>query len=124
MSLVVPSACGNKTLSEGRGEVTHFQLLSGIYLKFPKHTDIQTRIPVISGTYLSAHYTRTGSWGLMLLIYMEVCKNPLTPGILHFFNIMAISSLLFNISSQTTNHYLNSPSPPVAITSSSFSPHC
>lgn len=69
------------------------------------------RIPISSGTYLSAHYTRTGSWGLMLLIYMEVCKNPLTTDIHYFFNIMVISLLLFNISSQTINHDLNVLSP-------------
>jgi hypothetical protein len=39
-NLIVPSAFGNQALSEGIGDISHFQLLSGISLKLPMHTDI------------------------------------------------------------------------------------
>lgn len=74
-------------------------------------------------TYLSAHYVRIGSWGLMLFTYGSV-QTPFPLGCSHFLNIMAISSLLFDISSQTATHDLNLLSPLTAkFTQSSYCHH-
>ena len=122
MSLIVPSASGNKALSEGRGDITHSQLLSGISPKLPKHTDIYVRIPVSPGTYLSAHYVTIGSLGLKLFTYGSV-QTPFSLVSPRFLNIIAISSHVLDISSQIATHDLNLLSPLAAITHSFFSPH-
>lgn len=116
MSLIVPSASGNKALSEGRGVITHFQFLSGVLPS--SQSTLTFRWEFLSAKALIyLHIMRElapGEWGCA---YAEVCTTPCPPGSPHFLNIMAVSSLLFDISAQTTTHDLNLSSPLATITS-------